>query len=60
MKIYFAGTTGTEIRELTLQKLIRRRLLSYYYLDKGFAVKYGYELIKKRNARNIQKRKRSI
>ena len=47
MKIYFAGTTGTEVREKILQKMIKRRLLSYFYMDKGLAVSYGYDLIKK-------------
>ena len=47
MKIYFAGTTGTEKRERLLQRMTKRRLLSFFYMDKGLAVNYGYELIKK-------------
>lgn len=45
MKIYFAGTLGIEPREDALLKLIKRRLISYYYIDKGLAVRYGFNKI---------------
>lgn len=45
MKIYFAGTTGIESREKMVNDAVKHRLISFYYIDKGFAVKYGFDYI---------------
>lgn len=45
MKVYFAGTTGIKSREKMVNDAVKHRLISYYYIDKGFAVKYGFDYI---------------
>jgi len=47
MKIYLAGTSGTEFREREWQKLLERRLLSYYDINQNqFSVPFAFNLIK--------------
>ena len=58
MIIYFAGTTGIEIRERLVQRMTASRLLSYYYMDKGLAHSYGLELIKKGKDENLSSGRR--
>jgi hypothetical protein len=49
MKIYFAGTPG--IRERNWQKVIARRLLSYWDIKYEIfrAVPFAFELIRRKN-----------
>lgn len=57
MKVYLAGTPGILSREREWQKILTKRLLSYWDISqKTFAVKEAFELIKERNA-NILSRK---
>jgi len=49
MKIYLAGTPGIENREKSWQRIIKRRLLSYWDIWKDqFSVPFAFGLIKKR------------
>ena len=49
MKIYFAGNT-LEKQEINLLKRAKKRLLSYYYLEKNFLFCRGaFEMIKEIN-----------
>ena len=49
MKIYLAGTPGTEIREREWQKKIKGRLLSYWDISQNqFSVPFAFNLIKQR------------
>ena len=46
MKIYLAGTPGTEIREREWLKIIKLRLLSYWDIQQDqFNVPYSFKLI---------------
>lgn len=50
MRIYFAGTLGIISREEQLIKLFKRRLLSFWDIQKNqFAVRESFELIKNEN-----------
>lgn len=50
MKIYLAGTLGIISREEQLIKLFKRRLLSFWDIQKNqFAVRESFELIKNEN-----------
>lgn len=48
MKIYFAGTLGIMKREKIVINKTKSRLISFYYMDKGLAVKEGFEYIVKK------------
>jgi hypothetical protein len=48
MKIYLAGTPGTEIREREWQKILTKRLLSFWDIQQDqFSVPFAFKLIKK-------------
>ena len=48
MKIYLAGTPGTEEREREWDKILKRRLLSYWDIQQDqFSVPYAFKLITK-------------
>lgn len=50
MKIYLAGTPGTECREKQWQKILRNRLLSYWDIQENqFSVPFAFHLIKKKH-----------
>ena len=50
MKIYLAGTLGIISREKQLLRLISKRLLSFWDIQKNqFAVRESFELIKNEN-----------
>jgi hypothetical protein len=50
MRIYLAGTLGIISREEQLIKLFKRRLLSFWDIQKNqFAVRESFELIKNEN-----------
>jgi hypothetical protein len=50
MKIYLAGTPGIESREREWQKILKRRLLSYWDIQRNqFAIPFAFNLIKERN-----------
>lgn len=55
MKVYFAGTTGIVPREKMVINKAKARLISFYYIDKGLAVKEGFNYIlkKKKNEKRI-------
>ena len=56
MKIYFAGSPGTIEREILWLKRIRKRLLSYHYIQQDqFAMVDSFNLIKKRNEEEVTK-----
>jgi hypothetical protein len=49
MKIYFAGTPGIESREREWQRILKRRLLSYWDIQQGqFSVPFAFKLIKEK------------
>jgi hypothetical protein len=48
MKVYFAGNTGTLIREKMVINKTRARLLSFFYMDKKLSVKDGLDYIVKK------------
>ena len=48
MRIYLAGTPGTREREQKWQKILKRRLLSYWDIQMDqFEVPYAFRIIKK-------------
>jgi len=48
MKIYLAGTPGMESREREWQKILKRRLLSFWDITQNqFSVLFAFNLIKK-------------
>jgi hypothetical protein len=50
MKIYLAGTPGTEIREREWIKIYKTRLLSFWDIKQNqFSVPYAFNLIKRCN-----------
>ena len=50
MKIYLAGTPGTEIREREWQEIINNRLLSYWDISQNqFSVPFAFNLIKEKH-----------
>lgn len=50
MKVYLAGTPGIISREREWQKILTKRLLSYWDISqKTFAVKEAFELIKEKH-----------
>ena len=60
MKIYLAGTPGTEIREREWIKIINSRLLSYWDISQEqFNVKFAFNLIKEINENLFSKRIRN-
>jgi hypothetical protein len=47
MKVYLAGTPGTEIREREWQKIIKKRLLSFWDISQNqFSIPFAFNLIK--------------
>ena len=47
MRVYLAGTPGMEIRERNWQKILKRRLLSYWDIQQDqFSVPFAFKLIK--------------
>ncbi|MDD2260683.1 MAG: hypothetical protein PHC31_01030 [Clostridia bacterium] len=55
MKIYLAGTSGTESRAIVWQVLIKQRLLSYWDISqKQFAVDFAFNLIVKQNENMVR------
>lgn len=49
MKIYLAGTPGTEVREREWQKILNKRLLSYWDIQEDqFSVPYAFNLIQQK------------
>lgn len=53
MRIYFAGTCGIEKRERMVIDKAGSRLISYYYMDKGLAVAYGFEYLKTKKNKHL-------
>jgi len=57
MKIYLAGTPGTEERERDWQKIAKTRLFSYWDIQQNqFGVPFAFDLIKKNHYENISGR----
>jgi hypothetical protein len=53
MKIYLAGTPGTEQREREWQRIASKRLLSFWdILNNQFSVPYAFDLIKKKKCKS--------
>lgn len=49
MKVYFAGAPGTEIREREWQRIIHKRLLSFWNIGQDqFSVPFAFDLIKRK------------
>ena len=61
MRIYLAGTPGMESREREWQKILKRRLLSYWDIQqKQFSVSFAFKLIKMKIQHDRIKKSRAI
>ena len=61
MKIYLAGTPGMESREREWQKILLRRLLSYWDIQQDqFSVPFAFKLIKMKIRHDRIKKSRAI
>ena len=61
MKIYLAGTPGTEIREREWQKILKCRLLSYWDIQQDqFSVPFAFKLIRNKIRHDRIKKSRTI